>query len=41
MGIFCDGRIECKIHTINMLSYMSLTLAFEVDGVKKVGNLSK
>ena len=40
-GRVCDGRIEWEIHTINMLSSMSLTLSFEVDGVKKVGNLSR
>ena len=37
----CDGQIEWEIHTRNMLSCKSLTLAFEVDGVKKVGNLSR
>ena len=41
MVMVCDGRIEWEIHTINMFSCMSLTLAFEVDGVKKKGNLSR
>ena len=36
-----DGQIEWEILTKNLLSCMSLTLAFEVDGVKKVGNLSR
>ena len=41
MGRVCDGWIEWEILTRNMVSYMSLTLAFEVDGFKKVGNLSR
>ena len=41
MGRVCDGWIEWEILTRNILSCMSLTLAFEVDGVKKVGNLSR
>ena len=41
MGRVCDGRIEWEILTRNMLSCMSLNLAFNVDGVKKVVNLSR
>ena len=41
MGIVCDGHIEWEILTINMFSCMSLTLKFDFDGVKKVGNLSR
>ena len=41
MGRVCDGWIEWEIHTRNMFSCMSLTLAFEFDGVKKKGNVSR
>ena len=41
MGRVSDGQIEWEIHTRNMLSCMSLTLAFGLDGVNKVGNLSR
>ena len=41
MGRVCDGRIEWGILTRNMLYCMSLTLEFEVDEIKNVGNLSR
>ena len=41
MGMVCDGHIEWEILIRNMVSCMSMKLAFEVDGVKKVGNLSR
>ena len=35
MGRVCDEWIEWEILTRNMLSFISMTLSFEVDGVKK------
>ena len=41
MGMVFDRWIKWEILTKNMLSCMSMTLVFEVDRVKKVGNLSR